>query len=108
MLNVHQLLPKWAASAAALQRSNALVRSQCRVCGLQQRVDAGYLAYRHGATASLIGATERCSVVGCNGSVFYMAARTYGRAWLKLVDLDGEGKAGALAPPINALSLKRG
>ncbi|ALR23042.1 hypothetical protein ACQKOH_21255 [Sphingomonas sp. NPDC092331] len=81
---IEPLFPRWARSIGALIGSNALARSQCCACGIQQRVDLEAMAAKFGGTASLIGRVDRCSIVACSGSVFYMAARTYGRAWIML------------------------
>lgn len=99
---IEPLFPRWAQSIGALLGSNALARSQCRGCGIQQRVDLEALAAKLGGAASLIDRTDRCSIVACDGSVFYMAARTYGRQWISLgrSGADGEGAA-----PRNAQSL---
>lgn len=96
------LFPRWAQSIGALLGSNALARSQCRVCGIQQRVDLDALAAKLGGAATLIERSDRCSVVACDGSVFYMAARTYGRQWITLGQIDGDEER---APPLNAQSL---
>lgn len=92
---IEPLFPRWAQSIDAILGSNALARSQCRACGIQQRVDLEALAAKLGGAASLIGRTDRCSVVACDGSVFYMAARTYGRQWITLggFNADGDGAA---------------
>jgi hypothetical protein len=85
------LFPRWAQSVGALLGCNALARSQCRQCGIQQRVDLEGMAAKLGGGASLIGRADRCSVVACHGSVFYLAARTYGRQWITLGEA-GEGQ----------------
>ncbi|MBK9003564.1 MAG: hypothetical protein IPM41_06780 [Sphingomonadales bacterium] len=62
-----------------------------------------------GAGASLRGdcipldQLDRCSVVGCHGSVYFLAARSYGRQWLTL--LSGEDRLAGAAPAANALTL---
>src|SRR3546814_7611901 len=79
MTAIDRLFPRWASSWAALARSNAHVRSQCRLCGLQQRVDSGAQALRFGGGASPVDQLDMCSVVGCHGRVYFLAARSYGR-----------------------------
>lgn len=95
------MIPRWAQSIGGLLASNALARSQCTTCGIQQRVDLAALAAKLGGAATLIGRSDRCAVVACDGSVFYIAARTYGRQWIALRVRDGEGMQ---APPRNGLS----
>src|SRR3546814_7453232 len=70
MTAIDRLFPRWASSWAALARSNAHVRSQCRLCGLQQRVDSGAQALRFGGGASPVDQLDMCSVVGCHGRVY--------------------------------------
>lgn len=103
---VERLFPRWAQTLGALHRSNALVRSQCRCCGVQLRVDTEALALKHGPTASLIDRSDRCSMVACAGSVFYLASRTYGRAWLTLLAREDLRQGlDAAAPACNAETL---
>lgn len=103
---VDRIFPSWAQTLGALHRSNALVRSQCRCCGVQLRVDVEALALKHGPLATLIDRSDRCSLVACHGGVFYLAARTVGRQFLTLVSRGDlvEGLAD-VAPARNAQSL---
>jgi hypothetical protein len=103
MTQMDRLFPRWTSSWGALARANAHVRSQCRLCGIQQRVDASVQALRFGASASPLDQLDRCSVVGCHGSVYFLAARSYGRQWLTL--LSGEDRLSGAAPAANALTL---
>ncbi len=73
---------------------------------MQQRVDASIQVLRFGGTGSPIDQRDTCTVVGCHGSVFYLAARTYGRQWIAL---DTRGDPRVDAPlGVNAVSLKLG
>jgi len=103
---VEPLFPRWAASWGTLARGNALVRSQCRSCGIQHRVDASVQALRFGASASPVDQFDPCTIVGCHGSAFYLVARTYGRQWIVML-ARGELRAaiGSAAPAANAVSL---
>ncbi len=106
MTEIAPLFPRWAATWGELARTNALARSQCRCCGMQQRVDLSIQILRFGANGSPINLRDKCMVVGCHGSVFYLAARTYGRQWIAL---DTRGDPRVDAPQgVNAVSLKLG
>lgn len=83
--DIERLWPAWMASIGALRAERAIVRSRCDQCGIQLRVDLEALAAHRGAAASLIDALGRCDVVGCCGSTYYLAARTYGRPWTALL-----------------------
>ncbi|WP_235904115.1 hypothetical protein [Sphingomonas carotinifaciens] len=72
-------------SAGEMHRMQALVRSRCATCGTLLRVDVADLVARHGPGYSLIDKLERCRMVGCSGSTFYLASRTYGGAWTLLL-----------------------
>lgn len=79
------LWPRWMNSAGAMLRMNALVRCRCAKCGVLLRVELEDVVARHGASYSMIDKLERCRMVGCIGSTFYMASRTYGRDWMTLL-----------------------
>lgn len=103
---IERIFPRWASSWGQLARSNALVRSQCRCCGLQQRVDAGVMAMRFGASSSPLDALDRCTVVGCHGETYFLVARSYGRSWIAMAartDILDAIERGA--PAANAMSL---
>lgn len=103
---IEVVIPKWATTWGALAASKALVRSQCRRCGVQLRVDARVQSLRFGAIGVTKNMTDRCTMVGCHGSVFYLAARTYGRQWIALVTSEALRSAIAdAAPAVNAVSL---
>jgi len=85
MGEIDPLLPRWMESAGAMLGTGALVRSRCCRCGTELRVELADLVARHGPTASLIDRLERCRVVGCTGSSYYLAARTYDRPWTVMV-----------------------
>ena len=79
------LWPRWMDSAGAMLRINALVRTRCSKCGTLLRVDLKDVVARHGTGYSLIDRLECCRMVGCIGSTFYLASRTYGREWTMLL-----------------------
>lgn len=79
------LWPRWMDSAAEMLRMNAQVRSQCSTCGTILRVELEDIVARHGRSHSLVDRLERCRMIGCIGSTFYLASRTYGRAWTTLL-----------------------
>lgn len=106
MNRIDRIIPRWAAAWGALARSNALVRSQCRLCGIQQRVDASVQALRFGAAASPVDHLDACGIVGCHGRVYFMAARSYGRPWLTLLSQGDLREALAeAAPSANVVTL---
>jgi len=106
MTEIASLFPRWASTWGELARTNALARSQCRCCGMQQRVDLSLQILRFGANGSPIDLRDKCMVVGCHGSVFYMASRTYGRQWIAMTSHGDPRKDSALA--VNAISLNLG
>lgn len=79
------LWPRWLDSAGAMLRMNALVRCRCAKCGTLLRVDLEDIVARHGPGHSLVDRLDRCRMVGCDGSAFYLASRTYGREWTTLL-----------------------
>ena len=79
------LWPRWMANVGSMLRANALVRTRCAKCGTLLRVELEDIVARHGAGYSLVDRLERCRMVGCVGSTFYLASRTYGRAWLTML-----------------------
>lgn len=83
--DIATLWPRWMESAGAMLRMNALVRSRCSLCGTLLRVELADVVARHGPSSSLIDRLERCRMVGCSGSTFYLASRTYGREWTALL-----------------------
>ena len=72
-------------SAGTMLRMKALVRSRCAKCGTLLRVELEDIVARHGPGYSLFDQLERCRMVGCVGSTFYVAARTYGQEWAALL-----------------------
>ncbi|WP_244655048.1 hypothetical protein [Sphingomonas sp. CFBP 13733] len=40
---------------------------------------------RRGSDYSLVDKLERCRMVECEGSTFYLVSRTYGREWVTLL-----------------------
>ncbi|SCW95340.1 hypothetical protein SAMN02927924_04694 [Sphingobium faniae] len=106
MSDIDRIFPRWAASWGLLARSNALVRSQCKCCGLQQRVDASVQALRFGGNASPVDQLDKCNVVGCHGTIYFMVARTYGRDWITMLSRDDlRDTLASAAPAVNAVSL---
>ncbi|WP_293977599.1 hypothetical protein [Sphingomonas sp.] len=79
------LQPRWMASTGAMLRINALVRSRCAKCDTMLRVELEDIVARHGAGCSLVDRLDRCRMIGCTGSIFYLASRSYGRAWTRLL-----------------------
>ncbi|WP_242187183.1 hypothetical protein [Sphingomonas sp. CARO-RG-8B-R24-01] len=49
------------------------------------RIELEDIVARHGPAYSLVDKLERCRMVGCIGSTYYLAARTYGRKWTALL-----------------------
>jgi hypothetical protein len=99
--DIELVFPRWAQTVGALRDSQAIVRSQCVRCGIQQRVDLDVATICFGGGASLVGRNDRCSVVACNGTIFYLAAHTYGRQW---IDLSAGSCDTTATPARNALS----
>lgn len=66
------LRPRWMDRAAEMLRMSALVRFRCAKCGTLLRAD---IVARHGGGVSLVDRMERCRIVGCAGSTFYLASR---------------------------------
>jgi hypothetical protein len=79
------LWPRWLENVGEMRRMNALVRVRCAVCGTILRVDLDDIVARHGVGYSLVDKLERCRMVGCAGSTFYLASRTSGQAWTALL-----------------------
>ena len=79
------LLPRWMDHVGSMLRVNALVRTRCAKCGTLLRVELEDLVARHGPHYSLVDRLDRCRMVGCVGSTFYLGSRTYGRAWLTML-----------------------
>lgn len=79
------LWPRWMDSAGEMLRMNALARTRCSKCGTLLRVELEDVVARHGSGYSLVDRLERCRMVGCIGSAFYLASRTYGREWTTLL-----------------------
>ena len=103
---VDRIFPKWAASWGALARGNAQVRSQCRMCGIQHRIDAGIMAMRFGAASSPVDQLDACNVVGCHGQAFFLVARSYGRQWVNMLSREDLIEAAEhAAPATNAVAL---
>ncbi len=83
--NIVALWPRWMESAGEMRRMKALVRTRCCKCGTLMRADLDDIVARHGAGYSLVDKLERCRMVECIGSNFYLAARTYGGTWTTLL-----------------------
>lgn len=79
------LWPRWMDSVGTMMRMNALVRTRCAKCGTLLRVELADVAARYGPGYSLVDKLERCRMVGCVGSTFYLLSRTYGRDWTTLL-----------------------
>ena len=83
--DVIALWPRWTDSAGLMLGMNALVRSRCVKCGTLLRVELGDVVARHGSACSLVERRERWRMVGCIGTTFFLASRTYGREWITLL-----------------------
>lgn len=83
--NIVTLWPRWMESAGEMLRMKALVRTRCCGCGTLMRADLDDIVARHGPGYSLIDKLERCRMVGCISSTFYLASRTYGGQWTPLL-----------------------
>lgn len=106
MTDTDRIVPRWASSWGSLARANARVRSQCRLCGIQQRVDATVQALRFGAAASPVDQLDGCTMVGCHGQIYFMVARSYGRPWLTMLSReDLRATLVQAAPAANAATL---
>jgi hypothetical protein len=79
------LPPRWMDSVAEMLRMNALVRTRCASCETLLRIELEDVVARRGASHSLVDNLERCRMVGCIGSAFYVTSRTYGGAWTTLL-----------------------
>ncbi len=64
---------------------NALVRTRCTQCGTLLRVELEDIVARFGPEHSLVDRLDRCRMVGCVGTTFYLVSRSYGRAWTRLL-----------------------
>lgn len=94
------LWPRWMDSAGEMLRMNALVRLRCCKCGTLMRAELADIVARHGPGYSLIDKLERCRMVECIGSSFYLASRTYGGAWTTLLRDPGLIAAFEDLPPV--------
>lgn len=98
------LWPRWMDSAGTMLAMNALVRSRCAKCGTLLRVELEEIVARYGSGCSLVDKLDRCRMVGCIGTNFYLASRTYGREWTTLLrDPELVGSFATLAPARTAL-----
>lgn len=79
------LWPRWMESAGEMLRMKAQVRTRCCGCGTLMRADLNDIVARHGPGYSLVDKLERCRMVECIGSTFYLASRTYGSQWTTLL-----------------------
>lgn len=79
------LWPRWMETAGEMLRLSALLRTRCSGCGTLMRADLNDIVARHGPEYSLIDRLERCRMVECIGSTFYLASRTYGSQWTTLL-----------------------
>lgn len=98
--NIVALWPRWMDSAGEMLRMKAQVRTRCCQCGTLMRVELEDIVARHGPGYSLIDRLERCRMVECMGSNFYLASRTYGREWVTLLRNPRLVAAFEVLPPI--------
>lgn len=94
------LWPRWMDGVGEMRRMNALVRSRCAACGTLLRVDLDDVVARHGPGYSLVDRLERCRMVGCAGSTFFLASRTYGQTWTTLLRDRALRQTFATLPPV--------
>ncbi|QZP07642.1 hypothetical protein [Caenibius sp. WL] len=73
------------ASWGELAVSGALVRSECQRCGLQHHVNPLINALCFGTATSPINTLAKCTVVGCDGMIFYLALPPEGGEWIALL-----------------------
>ena len=85
--------PVWTRTLDDMIRRLARVRSRCRECHILLHVDPDALRCRVGGSTSLINRADACAVVGCEGTVYYLAAPATGAGYHVLIDqpdlLDG-------------------
>ncbi|GEM71490.1 hypothetical protein SAQ01S_12560 [Sphingomonas aquatilis NBRC 16722] len=98
--NIVTLWPRWMESAGEMLRMNALVRTRCSGCGTLMRVDLHDIVARHGPGYSLVDKLERCRMVECISSTFYLASRTYGGTWTTLLRDPGLVASFEALPPV--------
>ncbi|MEG3162742.1 hypothetical protein U1763_19755 [Sphingomonas sp. LB2R24] len=98
--NIVTLWPRWMDSAGEMLRMNALVRTRCSGCGTLMRVDLHDVVARHGPGYSLVDKLERCRMVECISSTFYLTSRTYGGEWTILLRDPDLVTAFEVLPPI--------
>lgn len=73
--------PAWTQSLDAMARNLAQARSRCRRCHSLLHVDPACLRATLDGAASLIDRSAPCAVVGCGGTVCYLAAPATGAAY---------------------------
>ncbi len=83
--NIVALWLRWMDSAGDMLRMKALVRIRCCKCWTLMRAELEDIVTRHGTAYSLVDKLERCRMVECEGSTFYLVSRTYGSEWVTLV-----------------------
>ncbi len=98
--NIVALWPRWMDSVGDMLRMKVLVRTQCCKCGTLMRAELEDIVARHGPGHSLVDRLERCRMVECIGSTFYLTSRTYGRAWITLLRDPGLIAAFEELPPV--------
>ncbi|WP_206245858.1 hypothetical protein [Novosphingobium terrae] len=101
-----KIFPKWTLNLGALHANKAYVRSQCDTCGIQHRVNVAEQILLHGPGATLIDRLDRCTIVGCRGTVFFTSASGIGRTAIPMVSDNGRIKNAAA--PVNAAMLPSG
>lgn len=95
-----RILPLWSRTVRALLESRAIVRSECRRCHTQLRVDLEEQEMLLGSSGTLVDFSKRCPMVGCDGATFYLAQVSYGRPWISLLTKTPERPGNAPeAPP---------
>lgn len=75
------IAPRWMSTIGSMFAMNALARSRCQSCGALMRVDLGEMVAVHGGATTLFDRFDRCRMVACAGSAFYLVSRAIGREW---------------------------
>jgi hypothetical protein len=78
---IHTIAPRWMNTIGSMFAMNALARTRFQSCGALMRVDLGEMVAAKGGATTLFDRFERCRMVACGGSAFYLVSRAIGREW---------------------------